>query len=528
MSKLRVGLIGCGGRGRAHAEGYAASKQAEMVACSDPNPTAAQAMSKDFGVPKRYEDYHEMLEKEEFDAVSICLWPAMHLEATLAAVDAGGIKLINAEKPMAPTWGESTRMHEACENAGIMMTFSHQRRFGAAFVKARQLLKDGEIGELYRMEGYCSNLFDWGTHWFDMLFFYNDQVPVEWVMGQVDVVEDVSIFGAFMETNGLSYFRYANGVSGMLVTGADHGGRCANRIMGTDGIIEVTAPGAPLRIQCKGSAGWEVPDLKGVVPPGGDTVLYILDSIDALLKGREPELSSRKSLMATELIFASYESARRRARVYLPLDIEDSPLLTMLETGDITMPDYPARLVPEERADGFELLFNGKDLSGWKTVGTAQAWGVVKGLLTCNGEGHGWIRPESAYTDFVLRLDYRLGPRGNSGVFLRTSEEGRPAYQGMEIQLLDDRLGSVSNKCTGAIYDAVAPKEIACRYTGSWNAMEVSCKGSTVRVVLNNREVQNCDVSTVPELKGRLKSGLVGLQNHGTPVEFRNVRIKAL
>ena len=73
------------------------------------------------------------------------------------------------------------------------------------------------------------------------------------------------------------------------------------------------------------------------------TVCYILDSIDAFLDGREPELSSRKALMATELIFATYESARRRARVHLPLEIDDSPLLSMLESGEVAVPDEPAR-----------------------------------------------------------------------------------------------------------------------------------------------------------------------------------------
>ena len=54
------------------------------------------------------------------------------------------------------------------------------------------------------------------------------------------------------------------------------------------------------------------------------------DAIDCLGNGREPVLSSRKALQATELIFATYESARRRARVTLPLQIDDSPLIAMV------------------------------------------------------------------------------------------------------------------------------------------------------------------------------------------------------
>jgi predicted dehydrogenase len=68
-------------------------------------------------------------------------------------------------------------------------------------------------------------------------------------------------------------------------------------------------------------------ELYDVVPRG------ILDLIDALKNGREPELSGQRALRATELIFATYESSRRRGRVDLPLDIEDSPFLAMRGEG---------------------------------------------------------------------------------------------------------------------------------------------------------------------------------------------------
>jgi len=93
----------------------------------------------------------------------------------------------------------------------------------------------------------------------------------------------------------------------------------------------------------EGADDWETPVLRypsGELYPHGrgehiEDVLAVQDLIDCLKTGREPVLSGRKALQATELIFATYESSRRRARVYLPLDIEDSPLLTMLETGMI-------------------------------------------------------------------------------------------------------------------------------------------------------------------------------------------------
>ena len=85
----------------------------------------------------------------------------------------------------------------------------------------------------------------------------------------------------------------------------------------------------------KGVSDWKAPSLAGVVPPGGDTTLSVLDLIDCLKTGREPELSGRKALQATELIFATYESSRKRERISLPLEIEDSPLISMIKVGVI-------------------------------------------------------------------------------------------------------------------------------------------------------------------------------------------------
>ncbi len=185
-------------------------------------------------------------------------------------------------------------------------------------------------------------------------------------------------------------------------------------------------------------------------------------------------------------------------------------------------------LSPEEQAEGFTPLFNGKDLNDWKIIGPEEGWEVQNGLMVCNGEGRGWIRPKAMYTDFVLRLDYRNSAGGNSGIFLRTSEEGRPAYQGMEIQIYDVPHDPLNNKSNGAIYDAVAPSVDPSHPAGEWNSIELSCQGTMVNVIINGREVISCDTSKHPDLKDRLKTGYIGLQNHRSPIDFRNVRILVL
>jgi hypothetical protein len=104
-------------------------------------------------------------------------------------------------------------------------------------------------------------------------------------------------------------------------------------------MLEVAAPDSRLRLLGGGAPGWqEVPldevagGIEGAIGAG------IADLLAGLESGAEPELSSHKALRATELIFATYESVRRRARVDLPLDAEDNPFLSLLEGGQVGPP----------------------------------------------------------------------------------------------------------------------------------------------------------------------------------------------
>jgi len=352
MSTYKVGIIGCGrpwksagatgfGMAHLHAKGYEASPDAEIVAAADISQENLDAFCAEHTIPRGYLSAEEMLANEDLDIVSICLWPHLHAEMTVKAAEAG-VKAIHCEKPMALTFGEAKRMVEVCDAHNVVLTFNHMRRFGAPFRKAKELLDGGAIGALERIEAFTSNLYDWGTHWFDMLFMYNDETPVEWVIGQIDARGGRPIFGAPIEGQGLSTFKWQNGVMGMMITG--YGTKdvlstgCAQRLMGSDGVIEVGVDkDVQVRLRNADTGGaWQTIAIDGGMHGDDLHVQAVLDLIDALKTGREPELSGRRALQATELIFATYESSRRRARIDLPLDIEDSPLLSMLNNGDLT------------------------------------------------------------------------------------------------------------------------------------------------------------------------------------------------
>jgi predicted dehydrogenase len=365
MTPLKVGIIGCGrpwrtegatgfGQGHVHAEGYKASPDCEIVAAADIVQDNLDFFTEQHSVPRGYLDYAEMLANETLDIVSVCLWPHLHAPVVIdvaQSVGPGGhrVQAIYAEKPMAPTWGEARRMAAVCKENDVVLAFNHQRRFGKPFRKAKELLDGGAIGELQRLEAFTSNLYDWGTHWFDMLFFYNDEEPVDWVIGQIDARGGRPIFGAMVEGQGLSFWRWRNGVYGLMVTGQKivrpEKGReareplCGNRLIGSEGVIEVGVQGGPeIRLRNIDTGyQWQEIDVGGRIHGNEHVIDAIQNLADALKAGTEPELSARKALQATELIFATYESSRVRGRVDLPLEIEDSPFLSMLESGDMSV-----------------------------------------------------------------------------------------------------------------------------------------------------------------------------------------------
>jgi hypothetical protein len=195
----------------------------------------------------------------------------------------------------------------------------------------------------------------------------------------------------------------------------------------------------------------------------------------------------------------------------------------------------------QEKADGFVPLFNGKDLDGWHCyAGKPDVWGVQDEVLVCAGGGGGWLGTERQYADFVLRLEYRLQPGGNSGVYLRAPEKGHISRVGMEIQILDDNHPRYARldyyQYAGSIYHVVAPTRRVSKPAGEWNALEVRAEGRRLVVVLNgvrvvdaNLDLLRQDPAVAKEHPGLARTqGHLGLQNHNERVEFRRLRIKEL
>ncbi len=188
----------------------------------------------------------------------------------------------------------------------------------------------------------------------------------------------------------------------------------------------------------------------------------------------------------------------------------------------------------------FVSLYNGKDLTGWHVKdGKAEAWKANGEMISCVAAGGGWLSSDKEYGDFVLRLEYRIGPGGNSGVGIRFPAQGDPAHVGMEVQILDDEAPQYANlkpaQYNGGIYYQSPPKVKASKKPGEWNRYVIRCQGPNITVRLNGTVIQEVNVEQFTKGEGgykalaeRPRKGFIGMQSHGDQVDFRNIEIREL
>ncbi len=197
--------------------------------------------------------------------------------------------------------------------------------------------------------------------------------------------------------------------------------------------------------------------------------------------------------------------------------------------------------------EGFQPLFDGKTLGGWRGVaGSTDSYYVEDGMLICKPQGHDHIFTEKKYSDFVLRLEIKLEPGGNNGVGIRTKISKVPHLEGMEIQVLDDPYYADGKLIKlkpyqhhGSLYGVVPAKTGHLKPTGQWNQEEIVCNGRHVKVTLNGTVIVDADLDKIPlpTMDGRDHPGLkynkghISLHahgNYGARVFFRNIRVKEL
>lgn len=198
-------------------------------------------------------------------------------------------------------------------------------------------------------------------------------------------------------------------------------------------------------------------------------------------------------------------------------------------------------LSPEEQKEGFQSLFNGKNLDHW--IGNKTDYSVENNELVVQPEqgGHGNLYTANEYSDFIFRFEFKLTPGANNGLGIHAPLEGDAAYVGKELQILDNTAPIYANlkpyQYHGSVYGIAAAKRGFLKPVGEWNSQEVMVKGNQIKITLNDHVILDADIKKAsengtpdgqnhPGLKRN--SGHIGFLGHGSTLWFRNIRIKDL
>lgn len=237
---------------------------------------------------------------------------------------------------------------------------------------------------------------------------------------------------------------------------------------------------------------------------------------------------------------------------------------TSSASGDTLTTDSAAHAMNEltdaEKSDGWELLFDGTTLNGWKRYNhdsIGPLWSVEDGAIKCDGKGltegtadiGGSLITIKQYGNFDLQVEWKVSPGGNSGIHYHVVE--KPEYKheyetGPEYQVMDDAgwTGDPLKKeqLAASSYDmyAAAPTK-KLNPAGEWNTARLIYNNGKVEHWLNGEKVVEFDENSSdfaerykkskwPEYPGwnKFKTGSIALQDHGAPVYFRNLKIKSL
>lgn len=220
------------------------------------------------------------------------------------------------------------------------------------------------------------------------------------------------------------------------------------------------------------------------------------------------------------------------------------------QAASVTSPTAINTLSAAERAAGWKLLFDGKDLAGWRGYKTASAppkWKVEEGAITLTETGGVDLMTADEFGDFELSIDWKISPKGNSGIIYLVKEapDAAQTYNtGPEMQVLDNdghADGKFPSHRAGALYDFVVPAKDAAKPVGEWNTARIELKLGRITHWLNNvkvvefsygdeawrKAVAASKFKTMP-LFGLATTGHIALQDHGDRVWYRNIKIRAL
>lgn len=205
-------------------------------------------------------------------------------------------------------------------------------------------------------------------------------------------------------------------------------------------------------------------------------------------------------------------------------------------------------LTQQEQADGWQLLFDGHNMSQWrnfKQTDLSDKWQIEQGAMKLSGKNGGDILSKNSYKDFELQLDWKIAEGGNSGIFVLVDETGNTIYaHAPEIQILDNERhpdNKLASHRSGSLYDMIASPPKSHKKAGEWNQVRIRLAAKQLSVWQNGIQTASVTIGSNDwqQLLANSKfakwpgfaasaSGHIGLQDHGDVVWFKNIKIKEL
>jgi HEAT repeat protein len=203
----------------------------------------------------------------------------------------------------------------------------------------------------------------------------------------------------------------------------------------------------------------------------------------------------------------------------------------------------PFELSAQEKKEGYKILFDGTNMHNW--TGNTTDYIIEDGNISVrpkNAKGPGRnLYTKEEYSDFIFRFEFQLTPGANNGLGIRAPLEGDAAYEGMELQILDNDAPIYKDlhiyQYHGSVYGTIPAKRGFLKPVGEWNYQEVVVTGPKIKVILNGTVILDADITEArkngtadgKQHPGLLReSGHIGFLGHGSNVQFRNIRIKDL
>ena len=354
-NKLTVGVIGCGSMASQHVRGYLDCGRYEVVALADLSSQAMEEFDLRFAVrddyhPRHYTDATEMLDTEELEVVSVCVWHRGHARWTIAAA-ALRPKAILCEKPMAEDLGRADEMIVACQRNGVKLVIGHKRRFLPSYSAARRLIAEGAVGEVQLMRSVSgAGLLNWASHQFDMFRYLLSDDDCIWAMGAIERHTDRFERSTRIEDRAFGVFGFRGGAEAMITSDFTPNYYQGCTIYGSEGTIDLRPTHYRLlNADTKGVSERRVPveryveagaDGIGEFDAGAAQAAELADWVDGRVDTHRGEASH--GYKSVEMTMALYESARLHERVTLPLQTRVSPLDLMVESGHMPV-RYPGR-----------------------------------------------------------------------------------------------------------------------------------------------------------------------------------------